>query len=265
LRWLAATSVVPLIGCGTSNSVEADGGTSGAGTSGGESGSGTGGGAGSTGTGNIGACTKIPAETGGPFPGDGTNGPNVLTLDGVARRDITSSIGTASGKAEGVPLTVKLNLLDLGSKCVGLGGYAVYIWHCDRAGNYSMYSAGALNENYLRGVQETDDDGLVTFKTIMPGCYAGRWPHIHFEVYKDLKAASSGVNAIATSQLALPKDICDETYATTGYEASVTNLKGVTLRSDGVFSDDGAVHELVTATGSVSKGYVATLDVGVSS
>ena len=53
-----------------------------------------------------------------------------------------------------------------------------------------MYSEGVTDENYLRGVQETDADGRVTFTTIFPACYAGRWPHMHFEVYQSLDAAT---------------------------------------------------------------------------
>src|SRR4051794_10454621 len=47
--------------------------------------------------------TAVPEETGGPFPGDGSNGPDVLTASGVVRRDITTSFGDASGTATGVP------------------------------------------------------------------------------------------------------------------------------------------------------------------
>ena len=39
--------------------------------------------------GGITDCTVIPEETGGPFPGDGSNGPDVLTENGVVRKDIT--------------------------------------------------------------------------------------------------------------------------------------------------------------------------------
>ena len=49
------------------------------------------------------ATAEIPDETGGPFPGDGTNGVNVLAEDGVVRSDITSSFGSASGVADGIP------------------------------------------------------------------------------------------------------------------------------------------------------------------
>jgi protocatechuate 3,4-dioxygenase beta subunit len=65
----------------------------------------------------------------------------VLTESGVVRSDITSSFGSASGTAEGVPVTVKLKVYDLnGDDATALAGAAVYLWHFDRDGNYSMYS-----------------------------------------------------------------------------------------------------------------------------
>ena len=78
---------------------------------------------------------EIPEETAGPYPGDGSNGPNVLTESGVVRPDITSSFGDASGVAEGVPMTVRLKVYDLnGDDATPLAGAAVYLWHCDRDG-----------------------------------------------------------------------------------------------------------------------------------
>jgi protocatechuate 3,4-dioxygenase beta subunit len=148
------------------------------------------------------------------------------------------------------------------STCAPLAGRAVYIWHCDREGRYSLYTSGVTNQNYLRGVQEADSGGRVSFTTIFPACYAGRWPHIHFEVYPTLASASSVANKSATSQIALPKATCDEVYATAGYETSVRNLSQVSLASDNVFSD-GASLELATVTGNVSSGYIASLTVAV--
>lgn len=95
----------------------------------------------------------IPEETAGPYPGDGSNGPNALTESGVVRSDITSSFGSASGAAEGIPVTIELMVQDTADGCSPLAGAAVYIWHCDREGRYSMYSDGATDQNYLRGVQ----------------------------------------------------------------------------------------------------------------
>ena len=109
---------------------------------------------------------EIPQETAGPYPGDGSNGPNVLEASGVVRQDMTSSFGTSTSTAEGIPLTVTLTLLDNANGCTPLAGAAVYAWHCDREGRYSMYDSGLQNENYLRGVQEADANGQVTFTTI---------------------------------------------------------------------------------------------------
>src|SRR5688500_2677922 len=134
---------------------------------------------------------SIPEETGGPFPGDGSNGPNVLSESGVVRRDITKSFGDASGVADGVATTLELTLLDVAGGGGPLAGAAVYVWHCDRAGRYSLYDGEIASENYLRGVQESDADGQLAFDTIFPAAYSGRWPHVHFEVYKHLAAATA--------------------------------------------------------------------------
>jgi protocatechuate 3,4-dioxygenase beta subunit len=206
--------------------------------------------------------TTIPEETAGPYPGDGSNGPNVLSEDGVVRSDITRSIGSASGVAEGVPLTIDLTVLDKADGCTPLTGAAVYLWHCDREGRYSMYSSGAEDENYLRGVQEVDADGTVKFTSVFPAAYMGRWPHIHFAVYPGLAEATSAGTPIATSQLALPREVCEVVYATGGYEASVRNLAQTSLDSDNVFGD-GYDHQLAAMTGSVDAGYTASLSVPV--
>jgi protocatechuate 3,4-dioxygenase beta subunit len=200
---------------------------------------------------------EIPEETSGPFPGDGSNGANVLTESGIVRRDITSSFGSSTTRAEGVPLGITMTINDFANNKSPLAGAAVYIWHCDREGRYSLYSEGVTNENYLRGVQETDDAGQVKFDTIFPACYSGRWPHIHFEVYPSLAKATSSANKIATSQMALPEEASKAIYATTGYEQSVRNLSRVSLENDNVFSD-GYDLQMSTVTGEVSKGYQLT-------
>jgi protocatechuate 3,4-dioxygenase beta subunit len=214
-------------------------------------------------TGSAASCDTIPEETAGPFPGDGSNGPDVLAQSGVVRKDIRSSFGSASGVAAGVPLTINLLIQDEANGCAPLADAAVYVWHCDQAGAYSLYSQGVTGENYLRGVQAADGNGLVTFTSIFPACYSGRWPHIHFEVYPSLAKATDPANRIATSQIALPKDICDTVYATDGYSQSVTNLARVSLASDNVFGDDGGVHELGTISGTVADGLTVALAVPV--
>lgn len=208
---------------------------------------------------------EIPQETAGPYPADGTNGPDVLEQSGIVRRDITTSFGTASGSVDGVQLTVQLTLLDISSgQCLPLRGAAVYLWHCDPQGNYSLYSSGFEEENWLRGVQAADANGRVEFTTVFPGAYPGRYPHIHFEVFRALDQIDDAGRVIAVSQLALPADACAEVYAQSGYGSSAGNLERTPLTRDNVFGDDGGIHQLGTVSGSVDQGYTVGLNVSVA-
>jgi len=205
---------------------------------------------------------EVPDETGGPYPGDGSNGVNVLDDSGIVRSDIRSSFGASTTVAEGVTLTIALTVRDAATGAA-LAGKGVYLWHCDREGRYSLYSGGVENENYLRGVQETDSTGTVTFTSIYPACYTGRWPHIHFEVYDDVATAVASGPIVKTSQIALPDEANAAVYATSGYEQSVRNASQVSLQSDNVFGDDGGIHQIATMAGSVAAGYTASLTIGV--
>ncbi|MBK8459815.1 MAG: intradiol ring-cleavage dioxygenase [Micropruina sp.] len=207
---------------------------------------------------------EVPDETAGPYPGDGSNGPNTLDDSGIIRSDITSSFGTSTTKAAGTPLTVNLTVTDAAKGYAAMSGAAVYLWHADAQGRYSMYSSGVENENYLRGVQATNSAGTATFKTIFPGCYDGRWPHIHFEVYASTADATSSGQIVKTSQLALPQATCEAVYADSAtYPSSTSNLGRVSLTGDNVFGEDGGILQLATVTGSASAGYVANLTIGV--
>lgn len=205
---------------------------------------------------------EIPGETAGPYPGDGSNGPNVLTQSGIVRKDITTSFGTASGKADGVPLTVELTITE-NTTGAALPGAAVYLWHCDAQGNYSLYSDGFTDQNWLRGVQAADSAGKLTFTTIFPGAYMGRWPHIHFEVYAGLDEATAAGKISATSQIALPENACTAVYGTDGYDGSTQNMSRTSLEDDNVFGDDDGVRQLATVTGDATSGYTARLAVPV--
>lgn len=227
---------------------------------------------GSVSTGTVSSCSAQPTETNGPYPADGTRASNqtlnALALSGIVRPDIRSSVAGASGTAAGIPLTLNLRLVNVGSSCADLSGYAVYIWHCTRDGLYSLYSSGLTGQNYLRGVQVSDSAGALSFTTVFPGCYSGRWPHIHFEVYRSLAAAtdagSTGDWALV-SQIALPEAVCRTVYGqASGYTGSLSALNGITLASDNVFSD-GHASQMATVTGDLNSGYTAELVIGLAS
>jgi protocatechuate 3,4-dioxygenase beta subunit len=256
LGWMLGGGAVALLGAcgGTTSDSTSDTSTSGTTTS------------------SSGACVADPAETNGPFPSDGTNTvngsvSNVLLENGVVRSDIRSSFGSSTTTAEGVPLSITISLEDTNNSCGLLSGYAIYIWHCNRSGEYSLYASDLLDENYLRGVQVTDSNGQVTFQTIFPACYSGRYPHIHVEVYASLALATLGSNALLTTQKAMPSDICTTVFnGATGYNASVSNFAQVTTATDGVFDTSTSAQiaaQTPALTGNVTDGYTGTITVGV--
>jgi protocatechuate 3,4-dioxygenase beta subunit len=202
---------------------------------------------------------EIPDETAGPYPADGSNGPNVLSEDGIVRSDLTTSVGSLSGTATGIPTSIELSIVDADTGDP-MPGAAVYLWHCTAAGQYSMYEI--TDQNYLRGVQAADDAGKVTFTTIFPGCYPGRWPHCHFEVYESLDLATAGSQATKVSQLALPQADCEAVYADTRYGDSAANLGRLSLSTDNVFSD-GWGDQLATVAGNADELITASLLVRV--
>lgn len=236
------------------------------------------------------SCPIIPEETAGPYPADGSNPmaqgrpdgpppggnpppgempmqlnaggetPNFLARSDKIRSDLTrSSTGAIAG---GIPVRINLQLVNTGG-CTPLAGYAVYIWHCTADGRYSMYSDGLLKEDFLRGVQSADQAGNVQFTSIFPGCYAGRWPHIHFEIYPSAEQATDSANKLKTSQLALPEAACRQVYAHSAYGSSLANLGHISLDSDNVFGD-GYQLQMAEVSGDEKQGYNIDLKIGLS-
>jgi len=262
LGTLGSLGMAALIGCGGGGSDADDATDTATGT---DAGSGTSTGTGS-GTGTT-TCSVVPEETAGPYPADGStasnNTYNVLTLSGIVRSDIRSSIGSST-PVGGVPLTIAITLTNTNASCAPLSGYAIYLWHCTQDGNYSVYSSNNIADNYLRGVQATDASGTVTFTTIVPGCYAGRMPHMHLEVYPSLAAASSARNKVRTTQLAFPTALLSSIYsANAGYSASVRNLASMSFASDNVFSD-GVDLEMATVQAAANGGYAASITISIA-
>jgi protocatechuate 3,4-dioxygenase beta subunit len=182
------------------------------------------------------ACAVAPTETAGPFP----------SLTDLFRSDIRD------GKA-GTLLTLTIKVVNVGASCAAVSGANVEIWHCDVAGDYSQYGTQTA-QTFLRGIQTTNSNGEVTFTTIYPGWYQGRATHIHVEV------TVGGVSRKVT-QIAFPESVNNVVHASGVYASRGTNP--TSNASDGIFSDSLA-SELITPTGTVTGGYSATFQVGIS-
>ncbi len=216
------------------------------------------------------SCTAYASETNGPYPADGTNQSsgtysNVVTVSAFVRSDIRSSLA-GGNTAPGTRMDFTITLVDVNNQCAPLEGYVIYVWHCDAVGRYSLYDLP--NEDFLRGLQTTDANGQVTFTTIVPGTYNGRYTHIHFEVYSSIGNASNGRTARLISQFSLPKDQLAALYAADPtYTGSIAALNNTSLASDNVFGDNTAAQQeamMIELSGNAGVGYTATATVGIA-
>jgi len=203
-------------------------------------------GTGTTNTGTSGACAITPEETAGPYP----DRLGMISNSAYFRSDITE------GKA-GLPVSLTLTVVNVGNACSPVANANVEIWQCDADGHYSEYSQPGYNgtgQTFLRGVQTTDANGKVTFRTLYPGWYQGRATHIHVEIF---------VNdvTVKTTQIAFPENVSSAVYASGVYASKGTNP--TTNAGDNVFAD-GTEEEMASLVGDITSGYTATLTIGVS-
>lgn len=129
-----------------------------------------------------------------------TEGPYYLDLD-LVRKDITD------GKP-GMPLSLRVNVVDVGDSCAPIKDAAVDIWHADAAGEYS--GVQGVSGNFLRGIQVTDASGAAEFETIYPGWYMGRAVHIHVKLHV-------GSSEVHTGQLFFDEGVTDAIYKSDPY------------------------------------------------
>ncbi|WP_169053546.1 intradiol ring-cleavage dioxygenase [Alteraurantiacibacter aquimixticola] len=216
-------------------------------------------------------CRASPWETDGPFPADGRGGRdrriNVLSSRDVVRRDIRPCFAGMEGEAEGVLLELELQLVEARFDCsMPLAGHAIYLWQNDAAGDYSLYNRRDVN--YLRGLQVSDSEGMVRFTSILPGCYGGRSPHCHFEVFASEEAALSGEESLLTSQFAFPEEACRAVYESDArYGDSLANLERWPIARDFVFRDGDAevrAMQVLALSDNGANGYFGTGRIALS-
>jgi protocatechuate 3,4-dioxygenase beta subunit len=194
-----------------------------AGGSGGVSGGGSGGVAGSGGSGgltpppfdDVPMCTMSPTDGAGQGPFF-VHDQESAEDESLFRQDIRGRYNESA--AAGVEMNLHLRVLDsTSSDCNGtpVPDVDVYIWHTDAQGYYSGFGtrgtaneqkpdqtySGAPNQNdldteerFCRGVQTTNADGVVSFKSVFPGWYNGRDVHIHVVVLKKDSASRGRVS-----------------------------------------------------------------------
>lgn len=199
------------------------------------------------------SCTVTPEGEEGPYFVDDS-------ATGFARSDIRSNLD-GSTIQDGIPLTLNIYTYDSEKSCAAMANVQVDIWHCNGSGVYSAEDVeDTSGETWLRGYQLTDSNGLVTFKTIVPGWYAGRTTHIHLRLRSTYDSTTTG--GTNTTQLFFPQDVIDTINTTISpYSAEGTNP--TTNANDHVYSGETDGANLLTLNGDNSSGYTATCKINL--
>jgi len=215
-------------------------------------------GKGGTAGGNLGAdsgdgtCVLDPTLTKGPFWID----------EKLERSDITidTSNGASPNPRPGLPLSLQFTVFAYAAgTCSPLEGAQVDVWHCDAVGTYSDTSAlGTAGQNFLRGYQKTDANGVAKFTTIYPGWYAGRCVHIHVKVR--MFDAASNTTTEATTQVFID----DSVTASVCRNAASYKQRGVPDTPNAADAFYGNHTELLlNLHGDATSGYAASIGLGV--
>ncbi|MFL6618594.1 MAG: intradiol ring-cleavage dioxygenase [Povalibacter sp.] len=179
----------------------------------------------------------------------------------LERSDIRSDPSTgriSAGKQ--LDLTFTVSQITAG-KCVPLKGAMIDVWHCDADGQYSAVNDQNVGFNnvgrkFLRGYQNTAENGTARFTTIYPGWYPGRTVHIHFKIRVP---QSQNKQYDFTSQLFFDDALSEKVFASAPYNAKGKRNSGNS--SDGIFRESG--DSLMLKVTESPTGYSANFDIGL--
>ncbi|MEA2285902.1 MAG: hypothetical protein QOJ21_1945 [Solirubrobacteraceae bacterium] len=175
-----------------------------------------------------------------------TEGPYWIA-NSLTRRNITEG-------RPGIPLSLHLTVVHA-TTCEPISGADVEVWHADARGVYSGVGPASASSRFLRGHQRTDAAGLAVFRTIYPGWYRGRTPHIHMKVH-------SGGDVVHTGQVFFRDATSDVVYRTSAYRSRGT--PDTTNGRDNIYAQaGGSAATLKLTKRSGGAGYVGAITLGV--
>ncbi|CAN8104290.1 unnamed protein product [Discula destructiva] len=180
---------------------------------------------------------------------------------------------------DGVDVFLEVQYVDI-STCAPVPAVAVDIWNANATGVYSgisvsgNYAEDGVNSTYLRGIQLTDHEGVVSFETIFPGHYDGRATHTHLLAHTGATLLPNGTISVNDKpvahigQLFYPEALRSAVEAVAPYN---TNDVAVTT-NDGdmwsiVQSDDSfdPFPQFLYLGDDITEGLFAWIQIGINS
>lgn len=198
-----------------------------------------------------------------PSPTGKTSLATFWSRAGLLRTDIRPNLDGEGLAAAGIELELILKLAHAGRLPTPVTGAAVYVWHSDACGEYSVY--GKNDTSYLRGIGVTGADGRVRFRSIYPGTYLGREPHIHFEVYPSLFAVDRPDACILRSRILFPKAVSGEVYKSNlVYRPSLKSFASLNFgRAAPVGIEPEKIPQIALVSGNAQKSLRASISIPI--
>ncbi|KAM0701742.1 hypothetical protein Q7P35_010651 [Cladosporium inversicolor] len=231
-------------------------------------------------------CILQPEVTQGPYYVDGE----------LIRSDITDG-------QEGVPLYLDIQLIDT-STCEPVPAVYMDLWHCNATGVYSGVAASGngnsddltnLDATFLRGIVQTDVNGVAQYESIVPGHYTSRKPPTHSSLLhpltnKPIPTGATHIHVLAhnanstlvrtngtllesnatthsshVGQIFFDQDLISLVEATAPYN---TNTQEITLNADDqILSEEAAdmdpFVEWVQLSDDITDGIMAWISIGI--
>ncbi len=211
---------------------------------------------------------RVPREPVAPYPHElsltgKSSLANFWARSGLLRQDIRSNMDNQGLGASGLPLDLVIRVIRAGCEQEPIPGAAVYVWHSDANGEYSVY--GRNDVTYLRGIGVTGSDGRVQFKSIYPGTYHGREPHVHFEVYRSLNETQAPSKCLLRSRILFPEAVSREIYKSNlMYRRSVKTFEGLVFgKPGGSVTNPSSSSQVALVSGSARKGVRSSITVPI--
>lgn len=152
---------------------------------------------------------------------------------------------------QGIATTLDYQVIDVDT-CEPVPNVYLEQWHCNATGVYSGVIASGngdtsdtsnIDKTFLRGIQETDEDGVATFETIFPGHYLSRATHIHILVHANVTVYDNGTlgNDVSSShvgQAFFDQDLIYEADTISPYSENTQEI--TTNEDDSILSEEVA-------------------------